>query len=251
MVRKEEADKVGWFDRFVFMNGTEFDLFRKVKKNNPDLFVPGDAFTMAVEPEQVGIGLGKRFLNWDQYRSFLLSQIALSNEAFESINLKNKIYTNWLSVNGWIVENQFTQEVADKLGLITVDHFVGQSKTIGDSTDTQLVVQQTMYDLDRFNARWNLPILLGEWGYQIFQSVPEEAQAKVVGELMAELAKRKYLVGINYWVHMGNSASLIGDQYGTNLKYRQAALVLKSYYEPLNTPKEPTTPKLNPLRLIQ
>lgn len=39
MVRKEEAEKVGWFDRFVFMNGTEFDLFQKVKKNNPDMFL--------------------------------------------------------------------------------------------------------------------------------------------------------------------------------------------------------------------
>lgn len=39
-------------------------------KNNPDLFLPGDAFTVAVEAEQVGVGLGKRFLTWDEYRNF-------------------------------------------------------------------------------------------------------------------------------------------------------------------------------------
>ena len=209
-------------------------------KNNPDLFMPGDAFTVAVEPEQVGIGLGKRFLTWDQYRNFLLSQITLANDAFESIDLKGKIYTNWISVNGWVVDNQFNQELVDKMGLITVDHFVGQSKTIGDVADTKQVITQTMNDLDRYNTRWNVPILLGEWGYQIFQNVPDDLQTQVVEELLSELVNRKYIVGINYWVHMGNSASLIGDQYGSNLKYRPAAYVLKAYYDPLSS--KPTTP---------
>lgn len=202
-------------------------------RNNPDLFVAGDAFTVAVEAEQVGIGLGKRFLTWDQYRNFLLSEITVASLAFEELGLKGKIHTNWLSVNGWIVENQFTQEFVDKIGLIVVDHFVGQSNTIGSVDDTQAVITQTMQDLDRYHQKWNVPIMLGEWGYQIFQPVPDEKQEEVIAMLLSELATRPYIVGMNYWVHMGNSASIIGDEFGSNLRYRPGAMILQSFYDPI------------------
>lgn len=209
-------------------------------RNNPDLFVSGDSFTVAVEPEQVGVGLGKRFLTWDQYRSFLLSEITVANDAFNAIGLKGKVYTNWLSVNGWVVQNQFTQELVDRIGLLVIDHYVGQNKTIGDYSDALVVAQLTVNDLDAFYAQWNVPILLGEWGYQIFQDVPDSVQESVTRELLSKLSTRKYLVGMNYWVHMGNTASIIGDQYGSNLHYRPAAMILKSFYDPLGS-KLPTT----------
>ncbi len=204
-------------------------------QNNPDLFQSGDSLTVAVEPEQVGVGLGKRFLTWDQYRTFMLAQVIVANESFDKIGLKGKVYTNWLSVNGWVVENQYTPELVDKLGLIVVDHFVGQSKTIGEFNDPQDLVRQTMHDLDTYHARWNVPILLGEWGYQIFQPVTDENQANVIDLLLSQLRTRNYLVGMNYWVHMGNTASIMGDEFGTNLKYRKGATVLKSFYEPLHS----------------
>lgn len=201
--------------------------------NNPDLFKPGDAFTVAVEAENVGIGLGKRFLTWDQYRDFLLSQITVANEAFSQIGLEQKVYTNWLSMNGWVVENQLTQEVVDKIGLIVVDHYVEQTKTIGDVDNTNTLVTATIDDLRRFHRQWDVPILLGEWGYQIFQDVPEEKQAEVIGEMYRALTELDFLVGVNYWTHMGNTASLISDFQGSQLEYRQGALVVKDYYDPL------------------
>ncbi len=199
---------------------------------NPNLFKPGDSFTVAVEPENVGVGLGKRFLTWDIYRSFLLNQVSIANEGFAKINLKNKIYTNWISVNGWVVDNEFTPELAKNLGLITVDHYVGQNSTIGDYGDSNTIVNQTMTDLDRFHSRFEVPILLGEWGYQIFQTVPDELQAQVIQSMFTALKTRNYIVGVNYWTHMGNTASIIGDQYGSNLKYRQGAIVIQSFYLP-------------------
>jgi len=216
-------------------------------ENNADIFKPGDAFTACVEAEQVGVGLGKRFLTWDHYREFLTSQIVVSNQAFETIGLKGKIYTNWLSVNGWIVENQFTQDLVDKLGIVVVDHFVGQSKTIGDLSDAESVVEQTIIDLDRFYEKWKKPIFLGEWGYQIFQNAPDELQAKVVHEMLTQLATKDYIVGMNYWVHMGNSASLLSDQYGSNLQYREAAYILKSFYDPVGPSTVSVTPTRRPI----
>lgn len=37
MVRKKQGDEVGWFDPFVFMNGTEFDLFQRIKRQYPSM----------------------------------------------------------------------------------------------------------------------------------------------------------------------------------------------------------------------
>ncbi|HBC72804.1 MAG: hypothetical protein UX91_C0006G0040 [Candidatus Amesbacteria bacterium GW2011_GWB1_47_19] len=199
-------------------------------KANPGLFLPGDAFTLAVEAENVGVGLGKRFLNWDQYRHFLLSQITVSNRAFASIGLKQQIHTNWISINGWVVENQLTQEVVDKMGIITVDHFVSQSNTIGLMDDPFMVTVQTLADLDKFYRRWRVPVFLGEWGYQIFQPVSDQLQAEVITLMYSGLREKQYLVGVNYWVHMGNTASLIGDEFGSNLTYRPAADVVKTFF---------------------
>lgn len=206
---------------------------------NPDIFKLGDSFTMAVEAEQVGVGLGKRFLTWDEYRNFLLAEISISNEAFKEIGLGGKIHTNWLSVNGWVVENQFTDELVKHLGLIVVDHFTGQTNTIGQPDDPDEVVEKTMKDIGSYYRRWNVPIMIGEWGYQIYQKVPEDVQAEVVEKMLNELRSRSYIVGMNYWTHMGNSASLIGDEYGANLKYREAAYVIKTFYNPLSVVDKP------------
>jgi len=202
-------------------------------KANPELFVAGDAFTVAVEAEQVGVGLGKRFLTWDDYRNFLLAQISTANKAFGDIDLQGEVHTNWISVNGWVVEHQFTQKLVDRLDLIVVDHFVGQSQTIGSLNDPDEIVQKTIRDLDNYYKQWKVPILLGEWGYQIYQDVPDDVQAEVIDKLFTELKTKDYLVGVNYWTHLGNTASIIGDEYGANLQYRKAAEVIRSYYDPL------------------
>ncbi len=39
MVRKDDGDAVGWFDEEMFMNGTEFDLFQKIRKLRKGLLV--------------------------------------------------------------------------------------------------------------------------------------------------------------------------------------------------------------------
>ncbi|MBI5045162.1 MAG: glycosyltransferase family 2 protein [Candidatus Levybacteria bacterium] len=39
MVYKKYGDEVGWFDPFVFMNGTEFDLFQRIKKKHPTKYL--------------------------------------------------------------------------------------------------------------------------------------------------------------------------------------------------------------------
>lgn len=199
-------------------------------KQNKELFKAGDAFTVAVEPEQVGVGLGKRFANWEEYRIFILNQILSANKAFEEIGMKNQIHTNWISTNGWVAKNSFTKEFVDKLGLITVDHYPEQTKTIGSQDTVKSQVDQMSADLDELYKMWNKPILLGEWGYQIHQDVTDQYQATMVDEMMKMLVTKKYIIGMNYWVHMGHYSRIIGDTYGADLKYRPAADVLRKWF---------------------
>jgi hypothetical protein len=135
-------------------------------------------------------------------------------------------------MNGWILDNQMDQELADQIGLIVVDHYVHQSQTIGTLEDKNLMVNTTSADLDRWWNKWNKPILLGEWGYHIFQEVSDERQAEVVESMFSMLLTKPYLVGINYWVHMGNPAAIIKDEYGSNLTFRQSAAVVSSFFDP-------------------
>lgn len=202
----------------------------KFVRQNPDLFRPGDAFTAAVEPEQVGIGLGYRFLSWNQYRQFILDQVAVSNRAFHAIGLEGKIYTNWISVNGWVVENEFTPELVKKLGLITVDHFGPQSQNMGEYDSPAYIAETVGSDLDRMHKKFNVPFLLGEWGYQIHQDVSDSLQAETVQKTLDTLSNKNYIVGINYWSHMGHHSRIIDDKQGSDLKYRQAANVLKAMF---------------------
>ena len=198
---------------------------------NRELFKEGDAFTVSVEPEQVGVGIGRRFLTWDNYRQFILDQISYANKAFTKIGLHHKIHTNWISVNGWIVENAFTQELVDKLGLIVIDHYSQQNQTIGNWENPAIYTDMMSRDLDRYYNQWKKPILLGEWGYQIFQESEEQKQAEVIYEVFKMLQTKPYLIGVNYWVHMGHHSRIIGDEYGSNLEYRLGALAIKDFYD--------------------
>jgi hypothetical protein len=198
--------------------------------DNPTLFKEGDAFTIAVEPEQAGVGLGKKFKDWDAYRQFLLDEITYANQGFKEIGLTRKIHTNWLSVNGWIVENVFTPELVDKLQLITIDHYPEQSKTIGQLEDINQLAETESADLDRFYHKWRKPILLGEWGYHIYQEVDDKRQAEVIEHVLETIQNKPYIVGLNYWVHMGNPSRIINDEWGGNLSYREGAQTLKDIF---------------------
>lgn len=202
---------------------------------NKDLFKEGDSFTVCMEAEEAGIGLGKKFLNWDEYKGFLLDEIFTANSAFENIGLNNKVYTNWLSVNGWIVENIFDKKLVSSIGLITIDHYVGQSNTIEEVDNSNAMVEQTINDFNSIHNKFNVPLLVGEWGYQIFQPVSDVRQADVINKMLLKFRTLDYLVGVNYWVNMGNTAAIFGDQYGSNLVPRMGAEVIKSYFDPLGS----------------
>ncbi len=195
-------------------------------KANPTLFKEGDSFTVCVEPEQIFVARKTNVYDWSAYNSFVVNQIQVANAAFSAIDLDKKVHANWISMNGWVVENGLTKDTVNKMGLITIDHYTNQ-KVIIPSVEFASDLEK---DLKRIHDKWNKPIILGEWGYNIEQEVSDLQQKEVVSESLKKLSSLDFIIGLNYWNHMGNSSRLIDDQKGINLQYRPAALELKSYY---------------------
>jgi len=202
--------------------------------DHPSFFKAGDSFTMNVEAENAGLGEGKPFSDWDAYRKFLRDQIDLSNEAFSQIGVNN-IATNWLSMNGWIIENALDQATVDKMGMITADHYPPQGSGSNLISINEMADNMSK-DLDRFYAKWNKPIMIGEWGYHLDTDVSDEQQRAATEAIYNVLASKSYIYGVNYWDHMGNNTRIINDQGGTPTSYRPAANVIKSFYNGGATP---------------
>lgn len=193
---------------------------------NPALFRAGDAFTFCVEPEQVFTARGTDVYDWYTYNKFVVDQVDRADESFAAIGLASKIHTNWISMNGWVVENALEQTTVDKLGLITVDHYSNEKIIVPPAA----LAETLSTDLDRFYQKWQKPILIGEWGYNIEQEVPDIDQREVMAEVTKMIHTKSYIVGLNYWADMGNSSRILDDNYGVDLKYRPAAIVLRDFY---------------------
>jgi len=196
-------------------------------KANPSLFKENDAFTMCVEPEQVYVARKIEVSDWSSYNRFVIDQIEQSNLAFDAIGLAGKVHTNWISMNGWVVENGLQKETVDKMGVITVDHYQNQIETMPSEEFASLLES----DLKKIYEKWRKPIILGEWGYNIEREVSDFEQESVVNDITKRFAKMDFIIGLNYWAHAGNSSRLISDVYGSDLTFRKAAYTLMRYYK--------------------
>jgi len=195
-------------------------------RSNPALFKEGDAFTAAVEPEQVFVARNILVDDWYLYNKFISDQLDMTESAFAEIDMLGKVHTNWISMNGWVVENGLDKSTVEKLGLITVDHYLTDV-----NLDPVQYAKTFRADLDRFYNKWHKPIILGEWGYNIEKEVSDDEQNQYVKSVLAEINDLPYLIGLNYWSHMGNTSRLINDINGKELSYRQSAYTLKNFFD--------------------
>jgi len=201
--------------------------------DHPNFFKAGDSFTYAVEAENVGIGANTPFADWNAYRKFLSDEIDSANDAFSQIGLGGQVKANWLSTNGWIVDNELDQSLVDKMGMLTVDHYPPQGDP-GNPTPTSQLATDMSNDLDRFYDKWKKPIMIGEWGYHIGGDVSDDLQKEATTAVFNVFASKSYLYGVNWWDHMGNQTRIINDASGNPTTLRPAASVIKSFYNDSN-----------------
>lgn len=209
------------------MSMTEYlDKTEKFIKLNPSLFQAGDSFTVCVEPEQVYTKRSIEIIDWQPYNQFVIENIEMADKAFSQIGFKNKIHTNWISMNGWVVENGLFKETVDKMGVITLDHYPDQDVDLSPSQRADKLAK----DIELVYKKWQKPIILGEWGYNVLDEISDDEQKEVLSHTFGRLKDIPFVIGINYWSHLGNSSRIIDDIEGKNLNYRPAAYTLKEFF---------------------
>jgi len=215
-------------DEGYIANLSQADYLTKTSQfiiTNKDIFKEGDAFTVCVEPEQMYTARSKK-MDWEELNKFIVDQADVADEAFAKIGHKDEIYTNWISVNGYIGLSGLTERTVKRLGLITLDHYPKADQGL---LRTEMA-DRWLQEIDRVHEKWQVPILLGEFGYNVEKEVTSAEQKRAVDLMLEKARTRPYIIGINYWVHMGNSSRIINDILGQPVSYRSAAYSLRAFF---------------------
>lgn len=206
--------------------------------NNPTLFEDGDLFATCVEannandtpnttyPFRVGNVSGGTFSH-ALYSRFLRDQVTYANAAFLAIG---KSVGTWPVSMSVTLLNLSGQELdgtsgdssgltdADIVnyfgGILTIDHYLSDSYRYGDDPSYW---SKYSSDLDKIHTAFpSCKIMIGEWGYHTTTDTGSGEQHGMFEQIVDVLRSKTYIMGVNFWVHMGsNTASIFLDSGGT------------------------------------
>ncbi|GAC1572692.1 MAG: hypothetical protein NVS3B9_2480 [Candidatus Doudnabacteria bacterium] len=208
----------GWFNYPRFVNTEQHHRgITKFIKSNPDLFVKGDIFTPAPEPENGILGDPRALRNSKSaFLKFITDSYTNCTKAFSEIN---KNVDCRFSFNGDIAKDILTPEVVKGIGNIGIDHYLKNP-------------DQYSTDITFLNKKYNSKVFIGEFGApvpNIHGSLTEQQQADFVEQSLRNFALNKNLVGgVNYWVLKGGSTALLRDDSSS----KPAVKKIQNYFMP-------------------
>jgi hypothetical protein len=196
-------------------------------KANPDEFQPDDIFTPIPEPQNGGIaGVTYcpqnicMFSSAKDFNVWLRDAMDVSQNAFASIGLKNKIKVGYFGFDGFVTWGNNNPQwhgiletaTVKKMGNITIDHY---PEIVGDTMQE---------DLDKLQKKYpKTPIIIGEWG-----TITGINEVQDVIDTMSA-AKRKNIVGFNYWqMGMDGNEALINDDFSRKPSFSAVQSFYKS-----------------------
>jgi parallel beta-helix repeat protein len=177
---------------------------------NADLFKTGDIADFCPEAEngkywvkRYGKGWASRGPNpaTDEFNKFIVGVTDIADQAFVQLRISG-VTTTIHSTNAWwpLHPKAFYNSTVKRFGHVTIDTYP-DSVTTDPATATKLRVAEL---IQVWNAR-HVPIILGEYGYNIKMALPDSVQAAVIKAELSGMGKLPYLMGINYWVSAGLS----------------------------------------------
>lgn len=199
---------------------------------NPTLFADGDCFTMCVECNNADgenttdpFRTGGNF-DFTKYNQFLKDQVTYANAAFTAIG--KSVRTNLLSFSlsllnlaGQELDSNDTgnsnglgdQDIVDYFdGILTIDNYLSTSYR-------DPVIYKTPYlsDIEKIHTAFpSCRIMIGEWGFHTSSAGPDGEQYGVYRAVIDAIRSKDYIVGINFWNHLGQTqSSLWTDTSGT------------------------------------
>lgn len=210
----------GWEGWFEYPKIGRDEHKRKLKnflENHSSLFQDGDIFSPCPECENGGPGDPRKTSDVEGHRLFLIDETRIADEMFKGKNLK--VAANFHSMNGDVAKLIMDKKTTKALGgIMVVDHYVGTP-------------EQLAKDVREYAAISGGKVVLGEFGApipDIHGRMTEEEQAEWLTDALTQLASVKDLMGVNYWVNVGGSTAL----WGENGRQRLAVSSLTMFYKP-------------------
>lgn len=212
-----------WMDTYDKHVEATVDFLR----GHPELFEDGDAFTSCPEAENAALeGDPRATGRAEDYRRFLRDTYDATNRAFA--DMRKKVHTNWFSMNGDIGRDILDRATVEHIGgLVTIDHYVRDVATM-------------IRYVDDIHEKYGCKVMIGEFGAPLVgidfpkgaAPWPPQEQARFVEEILAVLAKRDYVVGVNYWVGAGlePDTTRLFDIAGDACVPRPVANVVRGYF---------------------
>lgn len=223
---------IGWrYGRQTYLDKT-YDFIVA----NSSLFQEGDMFGMCVEADQADATNmtfktpGTTTFDTSIYNAFQKNQVTYANAAFTAIGLSHKVCV-WpisqqlsnLNLNGQTLDSGSTGNsqglgnadiVAYFGGILCTDHYL--SDTYRYSTSPSYWSKYSS-DLDKIHAAFpDCKLMVGEWGYHTTDTIPESERAGMYQQIINVLRSKDFIIGVNWWNHMGQtSSSIFTDNSGT------------------------------------
>jgi hypothetical protein len=212
---------------------------QKFIQTHPLFFRPGDILDPCPEPEQGLYWNATYGQNWTNnapnaatvaYNAFLRRTTDIANIALYQNGIVSVI-TTIRSINSFFATHPSVLEQAtvDKFGYLTIDSYPDQ-----DTQIPSVAAQARVAELNKIEALWHVPIVLGEMGYSNRMPVDDSVQHVVLHEEFSRLQSLPYLAGVNYWVGAGSDTAggytYIFTQRSNAWVLRPAAHDLAAFY---------------------
>ena len=205
----------------------------------PGLFAAGDILDPCPEPENGPYWIATYGYGWTAgapnvatraYNEFIrdttdIADVALRQEGISGVITTVRSTNSFFATHAGPLEPQ----TVARMGRVTVDSYPE-----GTTTDPATAAAARASELDRIEAVWGVPVVIGEMGYSVKVPVDDATQEAVLRAEFAALRARPYLSGINYWVGAGTDQSggytrLFAGSHG-HWSVRPAAADLAAFY---------------------
>ncbi len=207
----------GWFGYKKIGRDEHKQKLRTFLNKNSALFRDGDVFSPCPECENGGPGDPRRTGDVEGHRLFLIDETRISDGIFKEKNLK--VAANFHSMNGDVAEVVMDKKTTKELGgIVVVDHYVKTPDKLAE-------------DIREYARISGGKVVLGEFGApipNIHGRMTEEEQALWLKDALSQITAAPELVGLNYWVNIGGSTAL----WGENSRQRLAVSSLAMFYKP-------------------
>lgn len=168
---------------------------------------------------------------WNEYLQDMMDEL----DAIFQGQGKNNVDTKMVSFTQFNATASLDSTTVSKMGKVCYDSYPAKYKY-----DVPKNVAAVLHDIwYTHEVKWNVPIIISEWGYPNLYATTDEEQRATIRQVLYELSELDYFAGFNYWVGAGSDTAggytYILEGGSGNWTKRPAAYVLDAFFRDKNS----------------